>query len=1308
MKPNPPPAATTLPPIEEAQPEPVTANPKVGDNLRVMGVNSTLADSQTIDGMRYEIFNATKGTDRRAVVRVTDMDSGKVTSLVQHPTFDSAAKEFSKAVRIAGGTPSGTVEKPQPAPPPAAPEPAKPADAGQKQTEYRWADRKTLPGQKEAVVSMSPRQYLDFVAKFQGGIDAQLAAIDSKNTAKLAGKIRGGVPLDPPWIRIDAKTGKMIEQEGRHRVQAAADSGLDKIPVHVSYMENGRFVDPPDQPIVANDAGSNDLAKPKAEGVPPSKNPDASDTTPFRGPVDQLWSRQKASAIVEEMKNRGWVVKSIDEAKSTESIYVSADSPDGRQFASFRVSSHGPSGEKSTGGLSRGSGPQVHVAVGTNPIKAVDAAIKRAGTYDKFKDSAQQAPAVASSASTPTRDQLAADVVKVNPRKSETIVTLKSGEEFGVPGKLSREAAIDAVHEIVSGEAKEKAKKAASKPPQEPPTALHSGLNFDPSPEPPPNTPGWWEGEKWRYIKNWVEGRSLPHLRALSSKVSDAFHEHAAVSHDAIRRMVDDFEAKVLGSRYNDEAFKNKVGAVLTEDNLRGVRQQKLDLAEEARHAPERIAELQDQIDELKSEGEDADPEVLAGIKSELARQRDLRDTGPDAFEAQAAAVKTHIAGHDNSVSDPYFKSEKEYQAALKDPEVLAAVDRHKQHVEKGYMDPSYRVRKMMPDDAELASRGESLGARINLAFRDEAPTGPQTGAQAGTASNARVTKSVFDRQASGAADMYETSYRKILENTVGKTQNQASKAKAIVELIKAGGAAVTSPKAGRPASMPEKSRYIDLGQYKVKVDGQEGTRLWVKPEYYHEVYNALNMHEPISNPVLKGINYVTLQGLTDFVAHSKNQFAALVGMPSGESYMRDLARKLPGVNVVDGLADAKKAAADIIANDPKTREELAHMARNAMLRPKYDSPDAAPPSGFLGKIKPGDLLHTNDNIVRLVAYRAFDRLVARGSALDTLENRRDFVNQIGQYNPRLQGVLTRTLRDYGLAPFVTAGTAMNRLGRRAVLLDPGFKATSNLEAAKLRAVNAAGIIVGGYAAAAALNFATTGKITGRPGTPLGSVDLGGKIDDNGKHMTFDMLGLTPTGRGMGALGITGGVESARKGGGSGDIADAAMTPFINRAASPFLGPGVRAGGTFLTGVSIPGGRDVTKPVLPGQNKWPARGQAAASQVNEQLGSIVQGGVDIFHGKDRNETLKDTGKDVFAGLGSMVGFKNVGDTPIGAIHGAQMKEFATNLRSEMKKAPAGQSGKVMWTYLGQMTPEQRGRFLNSEAFRSQIKPQLGR
>jgi hypothetical protein len=196
---------------------------------------------------------------------------------------------------------------------------------------------------------------------------------------------------------------------------------------------------------------------------------------------------------------------------------------------------------------------------------------------------------------------------------------------------------------------------------------------------------------------------------------------------------------------------------------------------------------------------------------------------------------------------------------------------------------------------------------------------------------------------------------------------------------------------------------------------------------------------------------------------------------------------------------------------------------------------------------------------------------------------RREFVNQVGQYNRRAQGQVMHWLRDTGVAPFITAGRAFNVLALKTAMLDPGVKTTSfgsrlATAATMVSKINGTLLLVG------TLNYLLTrnkgGGVTGRPGTPLGAVDLG--VDDkNRRPMTLDVANILGLKRVARVTGIRGAAESLRYNLPIGTTLDSTFRDIANSWTAPFLGPVTRTASIAISGQAPAIGVPRVAPVVP-------------------------------------------------------------------------------------------------------------------------------
>ena len=80
----------------------ISSMPKVGDKVKIMGMDRIVMKTEVIDGVRYDLFKS--ASDERAAIRVMDEDSGHVVSMSQVPNYKMAEMKFDREVNIAKKT----------------------------------------------------------------------------------------------------------------------------------------------------------------------------------------------------------------------------------------------------------------------------------------------------------------------------------------------------------------------------------------------------------------------------------------------------------------------------------------------------------------------------------------------------------------------------------------------------------------------------------------------------------------------------------------------------------------------------------------------------------------------------------------------------------------------------------------------------------------------------------------------------------------------------------------------------------------------------------------------------------------------------------------------------------------------------------------------------------------------------------------------------------------------------------------------------------------------------------------------------
>jgi len=139
----------------------------------------------------------------------------------------------------------------------------------------------------------------------------------------------------------------------------------------------------------------------------------------------------------------------------------------------------------------------------------------------------------------------------------------------------------------------------------------------------------------------------------------------------------------------------------------------------------------------------------------------------------------------------------------------------------------------------------------------------------------------------------------------------------------------------------------------------------------------------------------------------------------------------------------------------------------------------------------------------------------------------------------------------------------------------------------------------------------------GRPGTPVGSLDLGTN-DKSGKQQSFPLFSVLGLGRALRVTGIGGAINAKRLGLTNADAGEAAGRDIINSWSAPYAGPAIKAASIIATGHSpaIDVGR-VSRVVPPGENQLLENTKEAVRQASP----VVQTYIKYREGKTTPEVL---------------------------------------------------------------------------------------
>jgi hypothetical protein len=644
-----------------------------------------------------------------------------------------------------------------------------------------------------------------------------------------------------------------------------------------------------------------------------------------------------------------------------------------------------------------------------------------------------------------------------------------------------------------------------------------------------------------------LAGKSAPRTSIASPESGNALIRYAS-SKIAAPLVAKSMATDVLGPHHNDYNFGRRLGAVLVEDRLRAIR----------------------------------DAEIKAGSSN----------------------LVNSIIGKPDSP----FQTEADFQAALADPEIQAAIQRHKDIVQPAARTAHEELR------GKLSGPGANTGAFVNLkAIFEGNEENLLAGGGRGNLSNPLKRSSKFSREAKGTASNYEIDYRTIAERMIQGNFEEVAKGRMYRQLVRDGLAVITNPGEGTPTiggkpavRFTIERRGIPAGERRARTYIKE---LWVRPDIAGEVRNALNVDGPVEKSALvylaRSLNFIQLAGLTDAVWHTANMVSSIAGSQGGKNLLTDVVRKLPGVNILDAATRITASSIRVLRDSPEIQRQLADLANIGALREKIE---AKKPETLFQKaeavyqkiIPTHKIIALLDRGGRLVRDDMYKNLVQRGLVTDNVATRREWVNQMGQYNNRLAGQFQRFFKESGFSPFVVAGRNFNRMAARRLTLDPGIAASSPAAAAQMRAVEFMGTVATLFAVPALFNYLLVGNPSGRPGTKQGQIDTG--KDRDGKHIVIDPAQWTGLRRGLRISGIGSVIEGLRQDKSGKAITHDAIRDMIGGAIHPWAGPFVSAASVAATGHTPSLYKESENPNDYGENTL-----KAVQQLNPMAGAIFKG-----------------------------------------------------------------------------------------------------
>ena len=572
-------------------------------------------------------------------------------------------------------------------------------------------------------------------------------------------------------------------------------------------------------------------------------------------------------------------------------------------------------------------------------------------------------------------------------------------------------------------------------------------------------------------------------------------------------------ERIMVDPAHNDAASRDAIGAVMIEDSLRYAREQHL----------------------------------AAGRDEKAANVGTVIGSGRTAEELAANPLK----------------SEADYQRLRAEPWVQDAIKRYEQEyvpLKEKYYRESQGLEPTDPLGSETQIPGRPIYrhslAEGELRHNAGGDTGGAAGQARGNMTAQRARKLGQSMEAKGTGH-YEIDLGKIIEADLRSLVPNAAKAKLYRTLVEKG-----LGKWARPGEGPDiYQRIPDVRPPRGTQEAQKGEiDLYVHPDVYDEVRQVLAVDQPANAlPFTGALATATLASTVEATYHLRNLLSLITR---------------PGMNPLTFMKNVRK----IVQGDAEVKQRIMELTEiGAAKEHGSESPNNIPTGWIGGRLNPlnyvgkdgylSRMMTVADRAMRLTADHAFDKLVEAGKFKDTEAARRDFINQLGNYNKLTQPKWVAWLRDTGLGPFATAGTNFFMQGLRALTLSHGGKATSGAADAALRAEMLLRMAVL-PAVAAGINMAIWGRPDGDDKTPLFGLKLGEK---DGKTSYLDLGGFVPLSRGMretGLMALSEGMrEGAKKAGAkSGDTIDRAFGDISSALLHPAEGPIISMAHTAITG----------------------------------------------------------------------------------------------------------------------------------------------
>lgn len=611
---------------------------------------------------------------------------------------------------------------------------------------------------------------------------------------------------------------------------------------------------------------------------------------------------------------------------------------------------------------------------------------------------------------------------------------------------------------------------------------------------------------------------------------------------------------------------------------------------------------------------------------------------------------------------DSPLKSQAEYTAVLRSPGFRDYLKRWQQVVVP-IMNKNFWDSQGIPHGTPIANSTQIPGYPISLVRIRQDGSTTSVGRGGTRVRPERVTQRRlgFNKAASGESPFgYELDPEKALLSVFEQGMQAAARANLDRTIVSTGVGKWAQP--GQPAPVTARGTPMKAVRH---VDAQQGTQavpnaktLFVDPtilESYHNVIGVGNQFRiPVGTAMLSAMTRVALVSTVEAAYHSANLMMQLtkprmirsVAAELLEAGKSMLSGKMPELSEgqlkrLMGLAEAGSTKAAGFQTGFLVPDSVAK--KYPMLRMMDPTRWGA---SFLDAV---------DSVIRLGSDRAFRSLAKDGIVADTAQNKRDFLNSVGNYIKDSQAFIVRALRGSGIGPFATASTNTPIHSIRSLWASAGLTATSPAQQLRLRA-HVLAKMAAGVGTAMLINYLAHGDPRGDETIPWGALKVG---ERNGRSYYVDPLRFMGPRRGLHVTGLSAVLEGKKLGASDAAIIHRARTDVQHALLHPAMGPGTATLNTLATGQNAIGANVAGTPPEGGTQEW-ENFKAALKNMNPSLAQLV--GADRVKPGEAMPLLPLTGK----------GEGIIGDFPEDSDAGENaLKLFAPYLQSR-KQLPEGQ------------------------------------